>query len=150
MPPLPESPPDDDVVEPPGAVIDSATRRQIRVTLEHLRKRDLYDVLNLPRDAPLSEIQTRADAERKRWMQKTQVTAEKTAWLEAISYLQSHLATPEARTRYDRSLAVEAAEAFAEILSFALKGLKRLDSGTCTVLLDEAARLGVDAARAAG
>ncbi|MBX6316716.1 MAG: hypothetical protein IRY99_27945, partial [Isosphaeraceae bacterium] len=123
-------------------------RRQIRVALEHLRRRDLYDVLGLTRDAPTAEIIARADAERQRWMHKSQVTAEKTAWLEAVSYAQSHLTTPAARARYDRTLALEAEEELTRAIQFALKGLSRLDPGTRQVLLDEAAALGIGPERA--
>src|SRR5262245_47145831 len=90
IPPRPETPAEVDPPDPPLDVIEPAVRRQIRLALEHLRRRDLYHVLDLPRDAPGTEIAARADAERRKWMQKTQVTAEKTAWLEAISYAQSH------------------------------------------------------------
>ena len=105
-------------------------RRQIRVALEHLRRRDLYDALGLARDAPTAEIGARADAERQRWMNKTQVTAEKTAWLEVVSHAQTHMTAPEARARYDRTLAQEAEEALGDAIAFALKGLARLDPGT--------------------
>lgn len=149
IPPRPETPAESDGPEPPRDVIEPAVRRQIRLALEHLRRPDLYAVLDLPRDAPAREIAERADAARRRWMQKSQVTAEKTAWLEAISYAQSHLVPPEARARYDRTLAVEAEEAFAETLGFALRGLGQLDAGTKGVLLDEGARLGIGPDRAA-
>ena len=135
--------------DPPVDSIDAATRRQIRLTLDHLRKRDLYDVLDSARDAPAAELVARADAERKRWMQKSQVTAEKTAWLEAISYAQSHLSAPEARARYDRTLVVEAEEALVATIGFALDGLDRLDAGTRRALLDEAAAMGIGPDRAA-
>ncbi len=55
------------------------------MALTHLRRLDLYDALSLGRDAPAHEVITLADAERRRWMQKAQVTAEKTAWLELVS-----------------------------------------------------------------
>ena len=97
-------------VEPPADVLDPSTRRQIRSALEHLGCRDLYDALGLPRDAPASVIAARADEERQRWMRKAQVTAEKTAWLEIISHAQSHLTSPKARARYDRTLTLEAEE----------------------------------------
>ena len=93
--------PDDD---PPADVLDPSTRRQIRGALEHLGRRDLYDALGLFRDAPASIITARADEERQRWMRKAQVTAEKTAWLEIIAHAQSHLTSPKARARYDRTL----------------------------------------------
>ena len=44
--------PSDDAPDPPADVLDPVTRRQIRVALDHLRRRDLYDALGLPRDAP--------------------------------------------------------------------------------------------------
>ncbi|MFO0908127.1 MAG: hypothetical protein U0794_07175 [Isosphaeraceae bacterium] len=101
IPPRPDAPADDPAsdVDPPIDVLDPVMRRQLQVALEHLRKRDLYDALSVPRDAPVREIVLRADAERQRWMRKTQVTAEKTAWLEVITLAQSHLTTPPARAR---------------------------------------------------
>lgn len=144
IPPRPDTPPEVDAPDPPLDVIEPAVRQQIRLALEHLRKRDLYDVLELPRDAATAEIVARGDAERRRWMQKTQVTAEKTAWLEAISYAQSHLVQPESRARYDRTLAFQAEEDFGQVLGFALKGLRQLDPGTRTVVMDEAGRLGIE------
>jgi hypothetical protein len=148
IPPRPETPPEADPPDPPLDVIEPAVRRQIRLALEHLRRRDLYHVLDLHRDAPTSEIAARADAERRKWMQRTQVTAEKTAWLEAISYAQSHLVAADSRARYDRTLAIEAEESFGEVLAFGLKGLRQLDPGTRRALLDESARLGVEPNRA--
>ena len=91
-------------IDPPADVLDPSTRRQIRVALEHLGCRDLYDALGLTRDAPASDIAARADAERQRWMKKAQVTAEKTAWLEVVAHAQSHLGSPRSRSRYDRTL----------------------------------------------
>ncbi len=41
-----------------------------------------------------------------------QVTAEKTAWLEVVAQAQSDLGSPRARARYDRTIALEAEEAF--------------------------------------
>src|SRR4051794_15233359 len=116
FPPRPEAPagkdPADDAdADPPFDGLAPTTRRQIRVALDHLRRRDLYDALGLPIDAPERETAPRADAERQRWMQKAQVTAEKTAWLEVVSLAQSHLTTPAARARYDRTLAAEREEA---------------------------------------
>ena len=118
------------------------------MALEHLRRRDLYDALGLARDAPAAEVAARADAERRRWMQKTQVTAEKTAWLEVVSHAQSHLVAPAARARYDRTLALEAEERLGESIAFALKGLPRLDYGTRPALIDEAGRRGIAPERA--
>ena len=46
--------PEDD--EPPADVLDPSTRRQIRLALEHLGRRDLYDALGLFRDAPAPVI----------------------------------------------------------------------------------------------
>jgi hypothetical protein len=148
IPPKPEAPADDDTPDPPADVLDPTTRRQIRVALEHLRRRDLYDALGLPRDAPTDEIAARADAERRRWMQKAQVTAEKTAWLEVVSHAQSHLASPPARARYDRTLVLEAEEALIASIEFALKGISRLDPGTRAALVDEAAARGIAPDRA--
>ena len=135
-------------VDPPADVLDPSTRRQIRVALEHLGCRDLYDAIGAERDAPASYIAGRADTERQRWMKKAQVTAEKTAWLEIITHAQSHLSSPKARTRYDRTLALEAEESFEGLAVFALKGLSRLDPGTHAALVDEAAGLGIPSARA--
>ena len=109
---------------------------------------DLYDALGVTRDAPASYIAARADAERQRWMKKAQVTAEKTAWLEIITHAQSHLGSPKARARYDRTLALEAEESFEGLAEFALKGLSRLDPGTHAALIDEAAALGISSERA--
>ncbi|WP_168221816.1 fibronectin type III domain-containing protein [Aquisphaera giovannonii] len=122
-------------------VLDPSTRRQIRAALEHLGRRDLYDALELPREAPSSILAARADEERQRWMRKAQVTAEKTAWLEVISHAQSHLTSPKARARYDRTLILESEERFDEVVAFALNGLPRLDGGTRAALVAEAAAL---------
>jgi tetratricopeptide (TPR) repeat protein len=145
IPPRAEAPhsPDDDPPDPPADLIDPATRRQIRLALEHLRKRDLYDVLGVPRDAPAREIAAEADEMRRTWMKKAQVTAEKTAWLEAVSYAQSHLGTPQARARYDRTLVSEAESAFLESVRFAVEGEPRLEAGTKSALLEEASALGL-------
>ena len=128
---------------PPADVLDPSTRRQIRGALEHLGKRDLYDALGLSSDAPASIITARADEERQRWMRKAQVTAEKTAWLEIIAHAQSHLTSPKARARYDRTLMLEADEHFDAVTAFCLQGLTHLDPGTRAALIDEAAALGI-------
>lgn len=148
FPPLADTPVETEPDEPAADVVDPATRRQIALALEHLRRRDLYDVLELPRDAPAAEIVARADAERQRWMRKSQVTAEKTAWLEAVSYAQSHLSLPEARARYDRTLLLEAEERLNQAITFVLEGISRLDPGTRQVLVAEATALGVTPDRA--
>jgi len=148
IPPRPETPVESEAVEPSPDVLDPVSRKQIRVALEHLRRRDLYDALGLARDAPTAEVIARADAERRRWMQKTQVTAEKTAWLEVVSHAQSHLGLPEARGRYDRTLALEAEERLTESIAFAVRGLARLDYGTRAALIDEAGRRGISVERA--
>ncbi len=137
-----------DAPEPAPDVLDAVARKQIRVTLDHLRKRDLYDALGLLRDAPGTEVVRRSDEERRRWMQKSQVTAEKTAWLEAVSHAQSHLTNPPGRARYDRTLTLEAEERLAEAITFAVRGLTRLDYGTRAALVAEAAAEGIDADRA--
>ena len=134
--------------DPPADVLDPSTRRQIRVVLDHLGCRDLYDALGVSRDAPKIYIDARADEERQRWMKKAQVTAEKTAWLEIITHGQSQLSSPKARARYDRTLAQEAEESFESLVAFALKGLARIDPGTRTALIDEAAALGIPPDRA--
>ena len=148
IPPRPEAPAEVEAAEPPPDVLDPVTRKQIRVALEHLRRSDLYDALGLARDAPTAEVTSRADAERRRWMQKTQVTAEKTAWLEAVSHAQSHLGSPTSRARYDRTLALEAEERLLQSITFAIKGLPRLDYGTRAALVDEAGRWGITTERA--
>ena len=148
FPPKPEAPAIDDVPDPPADVLDPVMRRQLRVALDHLRRRDLYDALGVERDAPVREIALRADAERQRWMRKTQVTAEKTAWLEVATLAQSHLSTNVARARYDRTLALEAEDVLGGTIGFAIQGLKALDPGTRATLLDEAAALGVMPERA--
>ncbi|RUL82513.1 fibronectin type III domain-containing protein [Tautonia sociabilis] len=149
VPPLPEAPADPELdAEPLPDLIDSATRGQIRRTLEHLGRLDLYDALGLQRDAPQAEILSRADAERQRWRRKSRVSAEMTAWLEVISYAQSHLGTPEARARYDRTLEHEAEERFLRAVHFCLDGETRLAPGARTALLAEAASLGIGPDRA--
>jgi hypothetical protein len=148
IPPRPEAPVEVEAVEPSPDVLDAVTRKQIRVALDHLRRRDLYDALGLVRDAPPPEVAVRADSERRRWMQKTQVTAEKTAWLEVVSHAQSHLGSPESRARYDRTLALEAEERLGESIVFAIKGLAKLDYGTRAALIDEAGRRGITPERA--
>src|SRR5436305_799230 len=130
IPPRPEAPAEVDAVDPIPDILDAVTRKQIRVALDHLRRRDLYDALGVARDAPAAEVAARADAERRRWMQKTQVTAEKTAWLEVVSHAQSHLGSPDPRARYDRTLALEAEERLGESIAFAIRGLSKLDHGT--------------------
>jgi hypothetical protein len=150
IPPKPDAPPDlDDPPDAPQDALDASMRGQIRVALGHVGKRDLYDALDLPRDAPSSEVAVRADAERQRWMNKSQVTAEKTAWLEVVSYAQSHLIKPEARARYDRTLGLHVEDELNTSISFALHGLTRLDAGTRRILLDEAMAKGISAERAA-
>ena len=148
-PPRPEAPSEpEEVDEEPADVLEPSMRGQIRVALGHIGRKDLYDALDLPRDAPSSEILARADEERQRWMNKSQVTAEKTAWLEAVSYAQSHLTRPETRARYDRTLAFEAEDGLVASIAFAIKGSIGLDPGTKQALLHEAASLGIDAGRA--
>jgi hypothetical protein len=150
LPSLPDDPAarDDGDDGPAREALDPSAQWQIRITLEHLAKRDLYHALDVPRDASGAVIASRADAERKRWMHKTQVTAEKTAWLEAITYAQSHLLNPESRRRYDRTLDLEAEEAFLGVLRFTLEGLTALDEATARILIEEALSLGVAATRA--
>ena len=149
IPPQPEAPAEAiDADEPVPDVLDPVMRRQTRVALDHLRKRDLYEALGLPRDAPIAEIAGRADLERQRWMKKTQVTAEKTAWLEVVTLAQSHLTNPSARARYNRTLEFEAEEELAGSAAFALAGMPRLDPSTRGVLLDEAEALGIAPDRA--
>ena len=143
IPPKPESPAHDDPPDPHVETVDPVMRKQIQNALGHLRKRNLYDALDLPRDASIREIASRADGERQRWMKKTQVTAEKTAWLEVVTLAQSHLTTPASRAKYDRMLELEAEESFQSAIQFTLKGIANLDPGTKVTLLDEAAALGI-------
>ena len=81
-------------------------------------------------------------------MKKAQVTAEKTAWLEVITHAQSHLTSAKIRSRYDRTLAQEAEESFESLATFALEGLERLDEGTRSALIEEAAAMGITSERA--
>ncbi len=149
IPPLPESPNGKvELDEAPADVLDPVMRRQIRVALDHLRKRDLYDALGVSRDIPSREIVARADSERQRWMKKTRVTAEKTAWLEVVTLAQSHLSNPAARSRYDRTLGLEDEDVFTETVTFTLKGIPHLDPGTNAILFDEAAAQGIVPSRA--
>ena len=150
IPPKADAPTEaeEDEPDPPLDVLDPTTRRQIRVALDHLRRRDLFDALGLAHDAPHAEIASRADAERQRWMQKAQVTAEKTAWLEVVSLAQSHLGSPAGLARYERTLELEREESLKGSIEFTLKGLSRLDSGTRSALFDEAAALGIASDRA--
>lgn len=147
-PPMPETPAAAEADEPSPDILDPTTRRQVRIALDHIRRRNLYDVVGLPADAPIREIAARADDERRKWMHKTQVTAEKTAWLEAVSYAQSHLSNPEARARYDRTLSVEAEERLGAAIDFALQGSGGLAPGTRQALRDEALLVGVTTERA--
>ncbi|WP_165250084.1 hypothetical protein [Paludisphaera soli] len=135
---------------PPADVLDPSTRRQIRMALDHLDRRDLYDALGLFRDAPLVVIASRADEERQRWMKKAQVTAEKTAWLEVVSHAQTHLGNAKSRARYDRTLILEAEERFERTAAFAVQGLVRIDPGTHVALIDEAGSKGIPPDRAHG
>lgn len=151
FPPKPEAPSrrdDDDDDEPTPDILDPVMRRQIRTALDHLGKRDLYEAIGVTRDAPAAEVAFRADAERQRWMRKSQVTAEKTAWLEIITLAQSHLNSPTIRSRYDRTLATQAEENFAESIAFTVRGLSVLDPGTTQALRDEADALGIPPDRA--
>ena len=76
-------------------------------------------------------------------MKKAQVTAEKTAWLEVITHAQSHLTSAKTRAKYDRTLAQESEESFDALAEFAFKGLGRLDPGTRSALIEEAASVGI-------
>ncbi|MDX2039389.1 MAG: hypothetical protein SFX72_22275 [Isosphaeraceae bacterium] len=148
IPPRPETPVEDDPEPPSGDTLDSVMRRQIRTALAHVGCRDLYEALELERDAPAREIQDRATRAREKWMKKTQVTAEKTAWLDVISYAQSNLGGDAERARYDRTLAAEAEESYLGIVEFGLEATTALDPATRTVLLDRAASMGIDRERA--
>lgn len=130
IPSRPDPPRRPDEEDELGDVLDPSARKQIRLALEHLGKRDLYDVLGLPRTADPAAIQAGAERERARWMGKAQVTAEKTAWLEAVTYAQSHLGSPETRLRYDRTLRREAEEEFETLVKVVLDGLDALDPDT--------------------
>ena len=132
----------------PVDILEPATRRQIRIALEHLHRRDLYDVLGVRRDAPESEIVDRADAERRRWMNKAQVTAEKTAWLEVISHAQSHLGNSKSRERYDRTLELDSEEGFENLIEFAARRRNEIDQATQNALIAEASVMGISRERA--
>lgn len=133
---------------PAADALEPATRRQIRLALDLLQRRDLYDALGIRRDAPESEILDHAEAERRRWMNKAQVTAEKTAWLEVISHAQSHLGERRARERYDRTLALEAEESFESLIEFAARRRSEIDQATRNVLVGDAAAMGIARDRA--
>ena len=143
IPPMPEAPAAVEPAETGADALDPVTRRQIRTALDLVGKRDLYQALDLPRDADASEIAAKADEGRGRWMRKSQVTAEKTAWLEVVSYAQSHLCTPAGRIKYDRTLELEAEDEFAKSVDFALEAVAALDPRTRQVLVDEASALGI-------
>jgi hypothetical protein len=143
IPPQPESPAEENEDEAEPDVLDQTTRRQIQVALDHLRRRDLYDALGLGRDASIEEVTDRADLYRQHWMRKTQVTAEKTAWLEVIALAQSHLTVAAARARYDRTLGLEAEERLVEFIEWTLAGQSRLDPGPQAALIDEATAMGI-------
>ena len=81
-------------------------------------------------------------------MKKAQVTAEKTARLEVITHAQSHLTSAKTRAKYDRTLAQESEESFDALAEFTLKGLSRLDPGTRSALVEEAASVGIGSERA--
>ena len=134
--------------DPPADVLDPSTRRQIRVALEHLGCRDLYDALGVTRDAPASYIAARADAERQRWMKKAQVTAEKTAWLEVIAHapVAPGLAPGAGAVRSD--LGPGGRGGLRRPGRVRAQGLGRLDPGTRAALIDEAAALGIASDRA--
>lgn len=148
LPTLPEAPRPGGPSAADGPTIDLATRTRIRRTLEHLGRRDLYHLLDLPRDADGGKIKARAEAMRKRWNQKSQVTSERTAWLEAIAFVNAHLIESDDRATYDRSLTLEAEAALSATIEFAARGLTRIDPGTRHVLVEEAARLGIEPADA--
>ena len=82
-------------------------------------------------------------------MQKTQVTAEKTAWLEVVTLAQSHLGSPAARACYDRTLALEAEERLGESIAFAIKGLAKARLWHIrAALIEEAGSRGITPERA--
>jgi len=67
--------------------------------------------------------------------------------LEVVSLAQSHLTAPATRRGTDRTLAQEQEDALKGSIEFALNVLQRLDPGTRSALIDEAAAAG-DRARA--
>ncbi len=148
IPPRPEPPSEPDLPPPPKNVLDPVTRKQIRVALDHIRRKDLYDALDLPHDTSAKELAAKADSERQRWMKKSQVTAEKTVWLEVVSHAQSQLLDASNRARYDATQVLEAEEFFLETARFTLQGLPRLDPGTRATLIDEAMAVGLPTERA--
>ncbi len=128
--------------------LDPTSARQIELVLNHLGFEHLYAMLNLPRDAPRSELLAAITAVRRRWMQKSQVTAEKTAWLEAVSYANTYLVAPDARRRYDATLESRADAEFESAVSFAVNGLPRLDDATFEALVEHARATGISPNRA--
>lgn len=142
-PPRTQTPP-----EPAPDVQDKTTRRMIKDVLDQIQKNNLYEVLDLPRGASLDQIKTSAEELRKQWNNKSQTTAEKTAWLDAATFAQSHLCDPQKRARYDRTLVHMAEEEFQDAAKFAIGVLRALDDGTKRELLFEASRKGIEANRA--
>ena len=134
--------------EPAPDVQDKTTRRMINDVLGQIHKIHLYDVLDISREAPLDQIKSRAEDLRDRWNNKSQTTAEKTAWLDAATFAQSHLCDPQKRARYDRTLIYMAEEAFQDAVKFTIGRLQTIDPGTKAELLIEAGRNGIESTRA--
>lgn len=150
-PPLPEAPAeavDDDGGARTDDVLDAAARAEIGRVLAVRRRRDLYDVLDLPRDAPDEEIGLRIGNARQHAEEGGGARLAEDGGVDVIGVLTSYLGTPEARRRYDRTLVREAEDALRERAGFALKGLSRLDGGTHEVLRQEGAALGIVPERA--
>lgn len=126
-----------------GELLGPSVRRQLKITLDHLGRKDLYEALELPRESAPNALRERAEALRRHWARRVPNTAEKSAWLDVAAFALTHLGTPEARARYDRTLVAESQEAFADVVRFTLAGAPRLGASTLAALIEEAARLGI-------
>lgn len=146
FPPLPEAPRDPDD-EPPADVINFESTREIRAVLDALRRRDLYDLLDLAQDAPLSEIAHRA-TEIRNQNTKRGTIEDAATWLTAMRLVQTHLTTPDARARYDRSVTADSIDRFSQVVTATVRGQPRLDAATHRALLEEGNALGLDTGRA--
>ncbi len=84
FPPLPEAP-EEDAVWAEGEAIDRVEARQIRAVLQALDRRDLYHLLDLPRDVPDAEIALRVNELRRQGTLRGGVSEENALWLNAIA-----------------------------------------------------------------
>lgn len=143
FPPWPEPPPEPDETELPGDVLDLAERQQLRGLMIALRRKHLYDVLDLAPDASREEIEERLEMARRDLRRGATHTEEGRLWQAALVQVQAHLIGAEARTRYDRTRCLEASEELERIITFTLRGVRKLDLATRDMLLQEAAGLGI-------